>query len=58
MANKVLKVNRSTGVADSPAYPCIKAEGLCRLRTQGDAEFQCALDPKYCRYIWRKKDAA
>ena len=40
-----------------PVYPCIKSEGLCRLRHTDDPKFQCDFDGPGCRYNTRKEKA-
>jgi len=46
------------GLASVVSHPCVKAEGLCRLRTTA-GEFQCIFDPGVCKYkVRRKKDVA
>lgn len=50
-----LEINPKTGLVDSPIYPCVKGEGLCRLRATG-GDFTCALEAKFCRYRVKEKE--
>lgn len=46
------QTNPKTGLFENPIYPCIKGEGLCRIRFFGTPDFQCDPIPsvKYCHY--------
>lgn len=54
MVTTKLIVNPRTGLVDSPLYPCVKAEGLCRLRATGE-EFHCVKEFESCRYLAKGK---
>lgn len=44
-----LQINEKTGYAESPQYPCIKGEGLCKLRTVETDNFDCVFISEKCR---------
>jgi hypothetical protein len=50
-------LNPKTGIVDNPIHPCYKApdKGLCKMRVDDELKFECAQDPKYCRYLSPKK---
>jgi len=51
-----LMTDKKTGLAISPKYPCIKGEGLCKIRLTGSGDFQCAFEKgARCRYRVKKE---
>lgn len=51
----MLKPNPTTGLVDSPVYPCYKSEGTCKLRVLDSDKFQCLFEPQACRYRLQAK---
>ncbi len=43
-----MPLNKHAGLMEPPLYPCIKAEGLCDLRTIDTTHFECGVEnPKF-----------
>jgi len=46
------------GALVNPVHPCIKAEGLCRIRWTDSPDFQCVFNGRGCRYLVKKEEPA
>ena len=44
------EIEPHTGWVLNPALPCVKSEGLCRLRRESDVRLQCVFEPQDCEF--------
>ena len=48
-------INKETGLVSNPIFPCIKGEGLCKLRIEETAKFECLYKLEQCLFRVTKK---
>ncbi|GAI14163.1 unnamed protein product [marine sediment metagenome] len=46
---RVMPIDKKTGLMAPPIYPCYKGEGLCDIRFVDTTNFQCLGNPATCR---------